>query len=97
MSTPTRHRDGLTSSVSIADLTWRGCAVGAVLACLCCSTLQISDYHFLPDTGKMAETLKSCLQESEEVPRDFTKLFDYSLHSLDMNALPDVLRWARAT
>ena len=54
--------------------------------------LQISDYHFLPDTGKMAEALKSCLQESEEVPRDFTLLFDYSLHSLDMKALPDVLK-----
>ena len=40
----------------------------------------------------MAEAVKSCLQESEEVPRDFTLLFDYSLHSLDMKTLPGVLK-----
>jgi intraflagellar transport protein 52 len=53
---------------------------------------EISDYHFLPDTGKMADKLKSCLQESEEVPRDFTALFDHTLHALDMKVLPDVLK-----
>ena len=41
----------------------------------------------------MAEKLKSSLQESEEVPRDFTALFDHTLHSLDMKVLPDVLKY----
>lgn len=53
---------------------------------------QISDYHFLPDTAAMAEKVKVCLQESEELPRDFTALFDFSLYQMDTRVLPDALK-----
>ena len=55
-------------------------------------TLQISDYHFLPDTAAMAEKVKVCLHESEELPRDFTALFDFSLYQMDTRVLPDALK-----
>ena len=53
---------------------------------------KISDYHFLPDTAKRAQRVQSCLQESEELPRDFTTLFDRTLFKLDTTVLPDVLK-----
>lgn len=30
------------------------------------------DYNYAPDIAELSEKLKSCLQESEELPRDFT-------------------------
>lgn len=54
--------------------------------------LQVSDYHFLPDTMAAAEKVKVCLQESEELPRDFTALFDDSLYRMDPSVLPDALK-----
>ena len=33
---------------------------------------EITDYHFRLDVGKLSEHVRVCLQESEEVPRDFT-------------------------
>lgn len=61
---------------------------------LCCCSLpglQVSDYHFLPDTAKRAERVKPCLQETEELPRDFTALFDHTLFKLDTEVLPEAL------
>ncbi|XP_061418542.1 intraflagellar transport protein 52 homolog [Lethenteron reissneri] len=52
---------------------------------------EISDYNMLPDTGKLAENLRVCLQESDEIPRDFTTLFDINTFSLDMTSLPKVI------
>ncbi len=31
-----------------------------------------NDYTYAPDIAELSEKLKSCLQESEELPRDFT-------------------------
>lgn len=53
---------------------------------------QLSDYHFLPQTAKRAERVKACLQEGEELPRDFTALFDHSLYKLDTGVLPEAIR-----
>jgi intraflagellar transport protein 52 len=44
---------------------------------------QVSDYSQLPDIATLAAKLKTCLQESDEVPRDITALFDNSLFKLD--------------
>jgi intraflagellar transport protein 52 len=35
---------------------------------------EVSDYHFLPETGQAAERVQSCLQESEEVSYSFSFL-----------------------
>ena len=56
------------------------------------SISQISDYHFLPDTAKTAERLRPCLQETEDIPRDCTALFDHSLYKLDTSVLPDAIK-----
>ena len=37
--------------------------------------LQIADYNMTPDLASLSENLRTCLQESEEVPTDYTQLF----------------------
>ncbi|KAI8825976.1 uncharacterized protein EV422DRAFT_491623 [Fimicolochytrium jonesii] len=49
---------------------------------------DISDYHYLPDTAELSTTLRSCLQESEELPKDFTALFDMQLFQFDAKLVP---------
>jgi intraflagellar transport protein 52 len=44
-------------------------------------------YEYLPDTEALSERLRSCLQESEEVNRDFTKLFDDQLFSFNTDLI----------
>jgi intraflagellar transport protein 52 len=53
---------------------------------------DVSDYHYLPDTAKMADVVRSCLQESEELPKDFTTLFDVNLFKFDTSLIPEALR-----
>ncbi|OXB69752.1 UNVERIFIED_CONTAM: hypothetical protein H355_001821 [Colinus virginianus] len=53
---------------------------------------EISDYTMLPDIAALSERLRVCLQEGDENPRDFTKLFDTSLYELDTSALPSVIK-----
>ena len=63
------------------------CVVNCVVV-----TVQIADYNYLPDTATMAEQVKSCLQETEEVPRDITTLFDSSLYKLDTSLVPKAIK-----
>ncbi|KAI8894454.1 hypothetical protein BC833DRAFT_604835 [Globomyces pollinis-pini] len=49
---------------------------------------DIADYHYLPDTAQLSETLRSCLQESEDLPKDFTTLFDTKLFKFDTTLIP---------
>lgn len=53
---------------------------------------EISDYNMLPHTEKIAENVKSCLQEGEEIPSDFSHMFDRKLYKMDNSALPKVLK-----
>ncbi|XP_014663857.1 PREDICTED: intraflagellar transport protein 52 homolog isoform X3 [Priapulus caudatus] len=53
---------------------------------------EIADYNFMPHTGELAEELKACLHESEDVPRDFTQLFDSALFQLDTSLVPKIIR-----
>ncbi|KAI8929594.1 hypothetical protein BC831DRAFT_443325 [Entophlyctis helioformis] len=53
---------------------------------------DISDYHYLPETAKLSETLRSCLQESEELPKDFTTMFDMKLFKFDTSLIPTAVR-----
>uniref|UniRef100_V9KLA6 Intraflagellar transport 52 homolog (Chlamydomonas) n=2 Tax=Callorhinchus milii TaxID=7868 RepID=V9KLA6_CALMI len=52
---------------------------------------EISDYTMLPDTAKLSERVRVCLQEGDENPRDFTTLFDMAVFKLDTTALPKVI------
>lgn len=52
---------------------------------------DITDYHYLPDTASLSERLRVAVEESEELPRDFTKLFDLTTFKLDTNMIPAVI------
>uniref|UniRef100_A0AAR2LRC6 ABC-type uncharacterized transport system domain-containing protein n=1 Tax=Pygocentrus nattereri TaxID=42514 RepID=A0AAR2LRC6_PYGNA len=53
---------------------------------------EITDYTMLPDTGRLSDRLRVCLQEGDENPRDFTSLFDMTLFKLSTDTLPSVVR-----
>ncbi|KAL0583956.1 hypothetical protein ABG067_006224 [Albugo candida] len=48
---------------------------------------DIYDYNRLPDTQALSERLRSCMQESEDLPKDFTQLFDSSLFKFDTSLI----------
>lgn len=52
---------------------------------------DVSDLKLLPDTQSMADKLKGCLQEGEDVPRDWTTLFDDSLFKFDTSLIPEAV------
>jgi len=49
------------------------------------------EYQHLPDTEALAERLRCCLQETEELPKDFTTLFDHKLYKLSPDLLPEAV------
>jgi intraflagellar transport protein 52 len=40
----------------------------------------------------MADRLRSCLQESEDLPKDFTTLFKEDLFKFDTNLVPEAIK-----
>ncbi|KAI9218984.1 hypothetical protein BC828DRAFT_387204 [Blastocladiella britannica] len=55
---------------------------------------EITDYHYLPSTLSLASQPRACLQDTEELPRDFSRLFDHSLFGLDLSLVPEALNAA---
>lgn len=53
---------------------------------------ELNDYHYIPQTQSLAENLKSCLQESDPLPRDFTQLFDPALFKFDTDLIPEAIK-----
>lgn len=53
---------------------------------------DLSDSQYLPDTAALADRPRSCLEESDEVPRDFTTLFDTSMFGFDVSLIPEVIK-----
>lgn len=55
---------------------------------------EVSDYVSLPQTESLAEQLRTCLQEGEEIPRDFTSLFtlDDGLFNIDTDIIPEAIK-----
>lgn len=45
----------------------------------------------VPDTARLAERLRMCLQESDEMPADTTRLFDEKLFSINTNLVPSCI------
>ncbi|XP_069508440.1 intraflagellar transport protein 52 homolog isoform X1 [Ambystoma mexicanum] len=71
----------------IIGTTFRNAVVNAYT-----QVYQITDYTMLPDTAKLSEHLRVCLQEGEENPRDFTTLFDMTIYQLDTTSLSKVIK-----
>jgi intraflagellar transport protein 52 len=46
----------------------------------------------IPDTESLAERLRACLQEGEELPVDFTHLFDHQLFKYDTGRIPEAVK-----
>jgi len=53
---------------------------------------DLNDYTYVPDTEALSERLRSCLQESEELPKDFTVLFEDELFKFDTNLIPEAIQ-----
>eukprot|EP00388_Colpodella_angusta_P025244 GDKK01001986.1.p1 GENE.GDKK01001986.1~~GDKK01001986.1.p1 ORF type:complete len:373 (-),score=39.52 GDKK01001986.1:185-1225(-) len=51
---------------------------------------DITDYHHLPDTASLSDRLRVAVEESEDLPRDFTELFDFTTFKLDTGMIPEV-------
>ena len=52
---------------------------------------DLSEYHHVPDITALADRLRSCLQESDELPKDFTTLFNEKLYRFDTDLIPECL------
>ena len=53
---------------------------------------EFGDRVEIPDTEALAERVRACLQEGEELPVDFTELFDHSLFKYDVSMIPEAVR-----
>ncbi len=54
-------------------------------------TPDLSDPHTLPNTEELAERLRTCLQDTEELPKSPLQLFDDQMFRYDVNLLPEIL------
>jgi len=52
---------------------------------------DLSDYTQIPDIGAMSEGLKSCLQQSDDVPANFRLMFDDTLFKFDSDIVPETV------
>ncbi|CAM6110902.1 unnamed protein product [Calypogeia fissa] len=52
--------------------------------------LEANDLQHVPSTEALAGRLRCCLQEAEELPKDFTKLLDDKLFKYDTNLIHEV-------
>lgn len=53
---------------------------------------EVSDYYTIPDLEMLSEQPLSCLQESEDVPSDYTELFSKKLYQIDNITLTPILK-----
>lgn len=52
---------------------------------------EVAEYVRAPDTASLSERLRSCLQESEELPGDVTQLFETSLFGFSTSLVPEAV------
>jgi len=53
---------------------------------------EFQEVQPVPDTESLAERLRVCLQETEELPVDFTQMFDSTLFKFDTNLIPEAVK-----
>lgn len=53
---------------------------------------ELWDYTHVPHVEALAQTIKPCLQGLDELPKDFTKLFDHKMFSFDTNLIPETIK-----
>lgn len=57
---------------------------------------EITDYHPIPNIDSLSAVLKPCLQSLDELPRDFTRLFDLDMFAFDFKLVPEVVALYKA-
>lgn len=50
---------------------------------------EINEYQHVPDITALADRLRSCLQQADEIPKDFTTLFKTDLYKFDTDLVPE--------
>jgi len=53
---------------------------------------EVNELHQVPDTESLAERPRCCLEDTEDVTKDFTTLFDESLFKFDTSLIPEAVR-----
>lgn len=53
---------------------------------------EYGDRLEIPDTEALAERVRACLQEGEELPVDFTQLFDHELFKYSTDVIPEAVK-----
>eukprot|EP00730_Choanoeca_flexa_P020033 TRINITY_DN9794_c0_g1_i1.p2 TRINITY_DN9794_c0_g1~~TRINITY_DN9794_c0_g1_i1.p2 ORF type:complete len:428 (+),score=73.70 TRINITY_DN9794_c0_g1_i1:101-1384(+) len=53
---------------------------------------EVAEYTQIPHIAKLADKPRVCLQDSEEVPRDFTTLFQLNPFEINSSAVPAAVR-----
>jgi len=53
---------------------------------------ELSEYVHVPDITALADRLRSCLQESDELPRNFRTLFNEKLYKFDTDQIPESIK-----
>lgn len=53
---------------------------------------ELGEFRVLPDVSFMAEQLKSCLQQSDDIPMNFRSMFDSELFKFDTNLVPEAIQ-----
>lgn len=53
---------------------------------------ELTEFTPIPNIELLSQALKPCLQGLDELPRDFTKLFDLSMFGFDTSLIPETLR-----
>jgi len=71
---------------------WLSCSKDVALNSIDAEDPEISDYHHLPDTEKLANRLRCGLEETDALPHDFQELFDDQLFKFDTNLIPDAVK-----
>jgi intraflagellar transport protein 52 len=54
--------------------------------------VEINEPTTVPHVESLSQNIKPCLQGMEELPRDFTKMFDTTMFRFDVDLIPQTLR-----
>ncbi len=80
-----------TASLARAAASASGISCGVDLSVdPTCPELK-TEWAPVPEVEALAERLRPCLQESEELPSDFNLLFDTSIYSVDTSLVPETI------
>lgn len=52
---------------------------------------ELSDFTPVPHIEALSQSLKPCLQGMDELPRDFTKMFDMKMFKFDTDLIPETI------